>query len=55
MTFKQPVGVIRGKKRQITIAIPPDILSQIDKAAESSGISRNAFISIAITQALKKK
>lgn len=45
-------GVIRGKKEIITVGFTPSLLAQIDAAAEGSGISRAAFISLACSKAV---
>ena len=45
-------GVIRGKKQIITVGFSPDLLVKIDEAANASGISRAAFISLACSRAV---
>ena len=47
-------GVMRGNKRQITLTLSPDLLPQIDAAAIALGISRAAWVSMTISQGLKK-
>jgi len=47
-------GVMRGHKRQITLTLSPDLLPQIDAAAASLGISRAAWVSMTISQGLRK-
>lgn len=48
-------GVVRGKKEQISYAISPDILKQVDTLAVEKGVSRAALISIAIAEYLKRE
>jgi len=48
-------GVMRGNKRQITLTLSPDLLPQIDAAAIALGISRAAWVSMTISQGLKKQ
>ena len=47
-------GVVRGKKRQITLTLPPHMLPKIDETAAEIGISRAAWITMAISKALKE-
>jgi hypothetical protein len=51
---QQAKGVMRGNKRQITLTLSPDLLPQIDAAAIALGISRAAWVSMTISQGLKK-
>lgn len=41
---KEKRGVVKGKRQQISITMPPDILEQIDEAAAQNGQSRAAYI-----------
>jgi hypothetical protein len=41
-------GVIRGKKRIITLGIDPDLLDEVDKCAAAVHISRAAWLNQAI-------
>lgn len=45
-------GVIRGKKRVITVGLDPDSIRLIDEKADALGISRNAWISMVLHRAL---
>lgn len=48
-----PVGLMRGNKRQITLTLTPEMVPKIDSAAASLGISRAAWISMTISKALQ--
>lgn len=45
-------GVMRGKRRVITTGINPDTIDRIDDAAARLGISRAAWINMAVNKAL---
>jgi hypothetical protein len=47
-------GVMRGHKRQITLTLSPALLPQIDAAAAALGISRAAWVSMTLSQGLRK-
>ena len=46
-------GVWRGKKRQISFTIMPDLLKKVDDVAARTGQSRAALINMAIYQAVE--
>jgi len=46
-------GIPKGRKRQISLTISPDLLRQVDERAKKAGIGRAAFISMAIYKALE--
>ncbi|MBR4876109.1 MAG: hypothetical protein IKU14_00150, partial [Rhodocyclaceae bacterium] len=46
-------GLPKGKKRQITITIAPDLLRRVDETAARTGQARAAIISMAIYRALE--
>lgn len=46
-------GVPKGRKRQITLTIAPDLLRQVDEAARRTGLARAAVINTAIYRALE--
>ncbi len=48
-------GVMRGRKQQITLTLPPTLLPEIDQAAEALGISRAAWITMTISRALGRE
>ena len=39
-----PRGVIRGRKRQITVTMDPGLIDRIDAVAARTGLSRTAII-----------
>lgn len=41
-------GLKRGKKEQIAVIMAPELLDQLDAAAEKMGQSRSALISLAV-------
>lgn len=45
-------GVIRGKREQITITLPPELIDRIDQRATRLGISRAAYLVQAVSRAL---
>ena len=45
-------GVLRGKKRQITLTIMPDLLEKVDAMARRLGQSRAAVINMAVYRAV---
>ncbi|EBU5388151.1 CopG family transcriptional regulator [Citrobacter freundii] len=47
-------GLPKGKKRQISLTIAPELLRKVDERAERAGIGRAAFISMAIFKALEE-
>lgn len=46
-------GIAKGRKRQISLTIAPDLLRQVDERAAAAGIGRAAFISMAVYRALE--
>lgn len=46
-------GVRRGRRRQITLTIPPELLARVDARAAELGLSRAAFITQATARALE--
>ncbi|HGJ5891561.1 MAG TPA: ribbon-helix-helix domain-containing protein [Arsenophonus apicola] len=50
----QRKGVKKGKKQQITVTITPEIIEQLDKKAEETGLSRAALINIGIRHILNQ-
>ena len=48
-------GVIRGKKRIITTGFAPDTVDRIDRAAGRLGISRAAWINVAVNRKLEEE
>lgn len=50
---KKPRGVIKGKRQQITLTIPPALLQKVDALAAELGQSRAAVINLAIHRAVE--
>lgn len=50
---QDPAGVIRGKKRIITVGIGLDLMPRLDAAAARLSISRAAFINMAIVKTVE--
>ncbi len=44
---------MRGKREQITHTMPPELLVQLDRRAKALGISRAAYINLALSKALE--
>lgn len=50
---KKPRGVIKGKRQQITLTMPPALLEKVDALAAELGQSRAAVINLAIHRAVE--
>jgi hypothetical protein len=46
-------GVRVGNQRQITVAMPPELLDRIDAAAKKLAITRASFIKMAVSRAIE--
>jgi Ribbon-helix-helix protein, copG family len=46
-------GVIQGKQRQVTFAMPPELLDKLEKNARKLSLTRSAFIKLALTRAIE--
>lgn len=46
-------GVPKGRKRQITLTIAPELLRKVDEVAKRSGQARAAVINMALYRALE--
>lgn len=46
-------GVMAGNQRQITVAMPPELVDRIDAAAKKLSITRASFIKMAISRAVE--
>ena len=44
----------KQRKKQITFTIHPDLLSQVDEAAEASGLSRSSYMNTVLAYAVNK-
>lgn len=49
----KPRGVVKGKRQQITLTIPPALLAKVDLLAAELGQSRAAIINLAIHRAVE--
>jgi len=47
-------GVPKGRKRQITLTIAPELLRRVDETAQRTGQTRAAIINMAIFHALEQ-
>ena len=48
----QRKGVKKGKREQISLTIPTDLLNQLDEVAEKLALSRASLINLAIVRAI---
>ena len=46
-------GVMAGNQRQITVAMPPELVDRIDAAARKLSITRASFIKMAVSRAIE--
>jgi hypothetical protein len=51
----RPKRFTRGRKNQITLALPPDILDRVDALVSKKRISRAALLTLWIVEALDKE
>lgn len=47
-------GVRVGKQAQISLAMPPGLLTKVDKAAHALSLTRAGFIKMCLSQAVEK-
>ena len=45
-------GVIQGKQRQVSLAMPPELLAKVDEAARKLSLTRAGFMKLALTRAV---
>jgi predicted DNA-binding protein len=45
---------MRGNREQITVTLPPETLSQLEKLARGAGMTRAAVLNLAIHRLLDK-
>lgn len=48
-------GVMAGNQRQITVAMPPELVDRIDACAKKLSITRAAFIKLAVSRAIENE
>lgn len=46
-------GVIQGKQRQVTFAMPPELLDRVEETARKLSLTRSGFIKLALTRAIE--
>lgn len=46
-------GVMAGNQRQITVAMPPELVNRIDAMAKKLSITRASFIKMAVSRAIE--
>jgi len=47
-------GVIRGKREQISLTMPPESLVRVDAVAQAQGLTRAGLINLAIAEYLRR-
>lgn len=46
-------GVMQGKQRQVSFAMPPELLARVDEAARKLSLTRAGFMKMALTRAIE--
>ena len=46
-------GVIQGRQRQVSLAMPPELLAKVDEAARKLSLTRAGFMKLALTRAVE--
>lgn len=46
-------GVMLGKQRQVSLAMPPELLERVDEAARKLSLTRAGFMKLALTRAVE--
>lgn len=46
-------GVMQGKQRQVSLAMPPELLAKVDEAARKLSLTRAGFMKMALTRAIE--
>ena len=46
-------GVMLGKQRQVSLAMPPELLAKVDEAARKLSLTRAGFMKLALTRAVE--
>ena len=47
------VGVMQGRQRQVSLALPPELLARVDEAARKLSLTRAGFMKLALTRAVE--
>lgn len=45
-------GVMKGSQRQVTFAMPPELLAKVDEVARKLSLTRAGFMKLALTRAV---
>lgn len=46
-------GVMLGRQRQVSFAMPPELLSKVDETARKLSLTRAGFMKLALTRAVE--
>lgn len=46
---------VRGKKASMTLMLPPEIVARVDEEASRAGLTRNAWLTVAVTERLERR
>lgn len=46
-------GVMQGRQRQVSLAMPPELLARVDEAARKLSLTRAGFMKLALTRAVE--
>jgi hypothetical protein len=46
-------GVMLGKQRQVSFAMPPELLAKVDETARKLSLTRAGFMKLALTRAVE--
>jgi hypothetical protein len=46
-------GVMLGKQRQVSLAMPPELLARVDETARKLSLTRAGFMKLALTRAVE--
>ena len=46
-------GVMQGRQRQVSLALPPELLARVDEAARKLSLTRAGFMKLALTRAVE--
>ena len=46
-------GVMLGKQRQVSFAMPPELLTKVDETARKLSLTRAGFMKLALTRAVE--
>ena len=46
-------GVMQGRQRQVSLALPPELLTRVDEMARKLSLTRAGFMKLALTRAVE--